>query len=387
MTDERQYQDQLTALQQDHNRTVAEINNATAGASASVTDAARFMSGDVLASFGGLTEGLGMYAPLVYSGFRDVADSTQLVQDKARITADAFRERWAAMSESSIESAAAILQSAGQAAQGMGELNEGTKLAVAAIVSGFDGLSGETAEAGKQALMELLNSLGDPDAVTGGIDTTSASCQEIVDAIRENLDLASVSEERLAEYIASFGEASVVVQEEAQGLAEAATPPLYDMAGEMEDAGLNAGLGLAGGIRAAIGEVVAASNELAGVVPSSTRTLLGIRSPSRVMREMGRWVPAGLALGIDDGSQAVAASARSMAALAAVPVAAPAPAAPMPAASAQGALAGDEAVACLRFLADNLYSALSVSLDGRAVTRSVDERQGRLAALRARKGA
>ncbi|MCR2036392.1 hypothetical protein NSA09_12850, partial [Adlercreutzia mucosicola] len=51
------------------------------------------------------------------------------------------------------------------------------------------------------------------------------------------------------------------------------------------------------------------------------------------------------------------------------------------------ALAGDEAVACLRFLADNLYSALSVSLDGRAVSRSVDERQGRLAALRARKGA
>lgn len=49
-------------------------------------------------------------------------------------------------------------------------------------------------------------------------------------------------------------------------------------------------------------------------IPGPAKRALGIASPSRVMRRLARWVPQGVALGLDDGRSTVAAAAGRMAA-------------------------------------------------------------------------
>ncbi|TGY72662.1 hypothetical protein E5332_05605 [Enterorhabdus sp. NM05_H27] len=390
VTDERAFQDELLSLQQDHQRKVAEIETATAGAAGAAGQTARFMSSETLAAFGTLTDGLGMHATAVYDSCSRVTAAEEMVQDKTRITADQFRERWAAMSEGTREGAAAIFEAAGQAAQGMGGLDENTKVAVATILSGFDGLSGEAAEAGKQALMELVNSLGDPSAVTGDIDTASASLQEIVDGIGENLDLGSVGEEQVAEYVAALEAAPVVVEPAAQDVALSATGPLYSAAGDASAAGGAFVDGFVAELRAGAAKAVAAATSFAQGASGGMRQLLKINSPSKVTRSYGRSFGEGFTVGISqwEGRAADAAASlanRSVSALASAP--APMPAAAAGGASGAGSALGPDAVGYLRFIAENLYGAMSVSLDSRVVSRSVDERQGRRAALLARKGA
>lgn len=62
-----------------------------------------------------------------------------------------------------------------------------------------------------------------------------------------------------------------------------------------------------------LGQISQAVARLAGAIPGPIKKLLGINSPSRVMRELGGYVGEGLALGIDDGTRGVAGSAEGMA--------------------------------------------------------------------------
>lgn len=300
VTDEQQFRDALEALQTEHNKKTAAIETATAEASGSAATSAARMSTDVIAAFGQMTEGMGMYSPLVQSGFRDVVDSAQQVQDRSRITADQFREAWASMGEGSIESAAAIMQGAGQAAQGLGEVDEGTQMAVASILASFDGLSGETAEVGKEALMELVDSLGDPSSVTGGIDTATASCQQIVDAIRENLKLGDVSQEQVSEYAAAITAGSVVVQPAAATLGETAGRPLYDAAGKTPGIGENFVSGFTSSISS--GSAFGAAFSFGRTAVSGLKAGTDSHSPSRDAAKVGGFFVQGFDLELNAGA-------------------------------------------------------------------------------------
>ncbi|MEY8460970.1 tape measure protein [Eggerthellaceae bacterium 24-137] len=302
VTDEQQFRDALQALQAEHNRKTAAIETATAEASGSAASSAARMSTDVIAAFGQMTEGMGMYSPLVQSGFRDVVDSTQQVQDRSRITADQFREAWASMGEGSIESAAAIMQGAGEASQGMGSIDESTRMAVASILASFDGLSGETAEVGKQALMELIDSLGDPSSVTGGIDTASASCQQIVDAIRDNLKLGDVSQEQVSEYAAAITAGSVVVRPAAATLGDAAQRPLYDAASKTPGIGANFWQGFVNEVSNGAGSAYAAGAKVGSEADRGLRESTKVKSPSRKAMEVGRHFVGGFDLELNAGA-------------------------------------------------------------------------------------
>lgn len=63
--------------------------------------------------------------------------------------------------------------------------------------------------------------------------------------------------------------------------------------------------GLWGGIKARFDAVVGRVRALASKLPEAVRKVLGIASPSRVFMEIGRWIPEGLALGIEKNLGAV----------------------------------------------------------------------------------
>ena len=63
--------------------------------------------------------------------------------------------------------------------------------------------------------------------------------------------------------------------------------------------------GLWGGIKSKFDAVVSKVKELASKLPAAVKKVLGIASPSRVFMEVGKWIPEGLALGIEKNVGAV----------------------------------------------------------------------------------
>ena len=77
--------------------------------------------------------------------------------------------------------------------------------------------------------------------------------------------------------------------------------------------GVNASYGLAAGINAGAGAAIYAAQSLAARVAATMRNALKIHSPSRVMRdEIGRFIPQGLALGIEKESFVVDRALRNL---------------------------------------------------------------------------
>lgn len=70
--------------------------------------------------------------------------------------------------------------------------------------------------------------------------------------------------------------------------------------GSFYNSGVNASYGLASGINAGSGVAMAAAYNLAARITATLRNAMKIKSPSRVMRdEIGRYIPQGIAVGID----------------------------------------------------------------------------------------
>lgn len=73
----------------------------------------------------------------------------------------------------------------------------------------------------------------------------------------------------------------------------------------LREIGVNIVQGLVNGIDSVIHWVTEKIQQLADKIPGWVKKRLGIASPSKVMRDVGRWIPAGLALGITDGTTGV----------------------------------------------------------------------------------
>jgi TP901 family phage tail tape measure protein len=83
-------------------------------------------------------------------------------------------------------------------------------------------------------------------------------------------------------------------------------------AGPMYQAGVDAGKGLAQGIKSQLGAVEAAMRRLAQAMVAAVKHQLKSHSPSLVFRDIGMGLPQGLALGVDAGSGVAEASVRRM---------------------------------------------------------------------------
>lgn len=72
--------------------------------------------------------------------------------------------------------------------------------------------------------------------------------------------------------------------------------------------------GIANGIKAGISAITDAAKSAAQAALDAAKDLLGINSPSKVMKkEVGRWIPAGVAAGITDNTKMVTAAMRDLA--------------------------------------------------------------------------
>lgn len=83
--------------------------------------------------------------------------------------------------------------------------------------------------------------------------------------------------------------------------------------GNLRSIGLNMIEGLWGGIKSKFDSVIQRVKDLASKLPEAVKKVLGISSPSKVFAEVGKWIPEGLALGIENNLGAVQNAADAMA--------------------------------------------------------------------------
>lgn len=75
--------------------------------------------------------------------------------------------------------------------------------------------------------------------------------------------------------------------------------------GNLKSVGLNLIEGLWRGIKSKFDSVIERVKALAAKLPKAVKKVLGIASPSKVFMELGKWIPEGLALGIEKNMSAV----------------------------------------------------------------------------------
>ena len=83
--------------------------------------------------------------------------------------------------------------------------------------------------------------------------------------------------------------------------------------GNLRSVGLNLIEGLWKGIKEKFDSVVQRVKDLAAKLPEAVKKVLGISSPSKVFAEVGKWIPEGLALGIENNLAPVQSAADAMA--------------------------------------------------------------------------
>jgi phage-related protein len=97
-------------------------------------------------------------------------------------------------------------------------------------------------------------------------------------------------------------------------ISEGTKTELNLMSASMVDIGKNSMQGLIDGLNSMIGPLQKKAKEIASIVESTMKATLKIKSPSRVLRdEVGKWIPLGVAEGIDRNISAVVAATNRMA--------------------------------------------------------------------------
>lgn len=86
------------------------------------------------------------------------------------------------------------------------------------------------------------------------------------------------------------------------------------MTASMKQIGENVIQGLRNGMKAQIPDMMAEVKAMASEIEKTTRKALGIKSPSRIMMAVGKWIPPGLAKGIKGSAKVVTKAASIMAA-------------------------------------------------------------------------
>ncbi len=201
---------------------------------------------------------------------------------------------------------------------------------------------GQFVSGGLQSVINFINGVtqGIPQLIQAGINLIQTFIMGIVNAIPRLVDIAvqavlqfvygvgyalgevAGSGAKLLDYFVSgikagYGKA----QSSGQGAASRAVNGIMSKIGQAVSKGLDFARGFARGIADGVGDVWNAAVGLARKAVAAVKSHLHINSPSRVMRDqVGYWVPAGMAVGMNNGAYLVKNAAQKMADLAMVKV-------------------------------------------------------------------
>ena len=201
---------------------------------------------------------------------------------------DAITAMLGSLDEAGIKNATAWLNLAAETKSKGGELSGDVKATAENIIGAFDNMPTEMRSAGKDALEGLT--VGMKDYIPELEDTSDMTAQEIVDTIKEFLDINSPSVVMM-----NIGENTVA------GLVQGMTTAAPQAGSIMQQIGVSLIQGIGYGMQSQSGWLneIAASAVTNAV--NAAKRAGKIESPSKVMRkEVGQMLSAGLALGITD---------------------------------------------------------------------------------------
>lgn len=216
-----------------------------------------------------------------------------------------------------------------------------TNIAMLAARGVDEGLLQELREMGPKAVDEIaaLNTLSDTElqhyvalwrekhelARTAAINELEGMRQQTQTKIQQLRATASAELEQVrAEYVNKIAQlraqaAAELEQHKIEWMAKikeitkGTKTELNLMTASMADIGKNSMQGLIDGLNSMMGPLRQKAKEIAGVVQSTIKNALKIKSPSRVMRdEIGKWIPLGLAEGISKHIGAVVSATNRM---------------------------------------------------------------------------
>lgn len=140
--------------------------------------------------------------------------------------------------------------------------------------------------------------------------TMQSAMNQVVNVVRNGMTNATSAVRNGASQMASaMRSAGTQMVAAAQSMINQTVSTVRNGRGAMQSAGSYMAQGLAVGMRSALGEVTAAANELVAQAEKAAQAKAKIHSPSRLFRdEVGWWIGAGVAVGIDKSAAMVAKS-------------------------------------------------------------------------------
>lgn len=114
-------------------------------------------------------------------------------------------------------------------------------------------------------------------------------------------------------FIDGIKEGASGIGDVANRLSKGVTDKLDGVSGDAYEAGYYAGEGFYNGLAAWGGDIYQLAKDIANTVKNTLKGVLGIRSPSRVTREIGEYTGEGFALGLEDSTDDAVNAAKAMA--------------------------------------------------------------------------
>lgn len=215
---------------------------------------------------------------------REIVDQEELVTSEAKAADDSFKDAFNKRQEATM-----LRDDLDTVYEGLYNWErKGEELTVQDLPAPVRALAEEWGLTGQVTRLELQSIIDQIDAQATALEKAATEADQTGKA---HQDAAKAAQDRVEELNATYDE-----------MISKATSAL-DAASAAEAQGAATGAGFATGISSQAASVAAAARGLSQMAVNSMRTHLAIASPSKVTKEIGRFVTEGLALGIGDDTE------------------------------------------------------------------------------------
>ncbi len=215
-----------------------------------------------------------------------------------------------ALDEIDLDTANAFLSMYATTVAKGGEISDETKNIATVMIAAFDGLDGDMADIGKEALLGMITGL--EDEIPGLENASEMTAQEIVDVLKDYLEINSPSRvtNRIGKDVSAglqngMSESETAVGNAAASIASAVVSGFESENSEMSGIGEDMVEGLESGISSKKSWIGTKISTFASGLVSGFKNAFRIASPSRLMRdEIGAMLAEGIGVGIAENEDA-----------------------------------------------------------------------------------